>query len=107
VYNYDYVLDHIFHLNGAIELRGSTSGYLQSTFWYAQLELYLAFCVLCVCVVSSGTYDLCPCSVRILMQSRRTVIDGTVYMSVCDAVRRLCAGGDLFLFGVSYPMSPT
>jgi hypothetical protein len=48
VYNYDYVLDHIFHLNGAIELRGSTSGYLQSTFWYAQLELYLAFCVLCV-----------------------------------------------------------
>jgi hypothetical protein len=51
VYNYDYVLDHIFHLNGAIELRGSTSGYLQSTFWYAQHVLYLAFSGLCVCCV--------------------------------------------------------
>jgi Cu2+-containing amine oxidase len=38
VYNYDYVLDHIFHLNGAVELRGSTSGYLQSTFWSPLLD---------------------------------------------------------------------
>lgn len=37
VYNYDYVVDHILHLNGAIELRGATSGYLQSTFWSTEL----------------------------------------------------------------------
>jgi hypothetical protein len=72
VYNYDYVLDHIFHLNGAIELRGSTSGYLQSTFWYAQHLLYLVVsCVQCfACVVSSGTDDLYPCSVKFLERSR-------------------------------------
>jgi hypothetical protein len=74
VYNYDYVLDHIFHLNGAVELRGSTSGYLQSTFWYAQRVWYLAWFV---CVVSSGTYDPCQCSVAFLKQFRRTVSDGT------------------------------
>lgn len=38
VYNYDYVFDHVFHLNGAIELRGSTSGYLQSTFYSEQMD---------------------------------------------------------------------
>jgi hypothetical protein len=56
VYNYDYVLDHIFHLNGAIELRGSTSGYLQSTFWYVLLCMLCVICcilrsVFCVCCV--------------------------------------------------------
>ena len=38
VYNYDYVFDHVLHLNGGIELRGSTSGYLQSTFWSPELQ---------------------------------------------------------------------
>ena len=32
-YNYDYTIDHIFYTNGALELKGSTTGYLQSTFW--------------------------------------------------------------------------
>lgn len=38
VYNYDYVFDHVFHLNGAIELRSSTSGYLQSTFYSPEMD---------------------------------------------------------------------
>jgi Cu2+-containing amine oxidase len=33
VYNYDYMIDHVFYHNGAFEIRGATSGYLQSTFF--------------------------------------------------------------------------
>lgn len=33
VYNYDYMIDHVFYHNGAFEIRGATSGYLQSTFY--------------------------------------------------------------------------
>ena len=37
-WNYDYIIDHVFHLDGSIELRASTTGYLQSTFWSPQLK---------------------------------------------------------------------
>lgn len=37
VYNYDYCIDHVFHVNGAFEVRGTTSGYLQSTFWSEEM----------------------------------------------------------------------
>lgn len=33
VYNYDYVYDYIFYLNGVIEVKVSTSGYFQGTWW--------------------------------------------------------------------------
>lgn len=41
VYNYDYVVDYIFYLNGIIEVRTAASGYLQAAFYndaYALLE---------------------------------------------------------------------
>lgn len=37
-WNYDYVIDYVFHLNGVIELRTAASGYLQATFWSEQLR---------------------------------------------------------------------
>lgn len=38
VYNYDYVIDHIFHINGGFEIKSAISGYLQSTFWSSQFD---------------------------------------------------------------------
>lgn len=38
VFNYDYVIDHIFHQNGAMEIRTATVGYLQSNFWSPELN---------------------------------------------------------------------
>ncbi|KAJ8317127.1 hypothetical protein KUTeg_005031 [Tegillarca granosa] len=32
IWNYDYIFDYIFHLNGAIEIQVSATGYVQSTF---------------------------------------------------------------------------
>ncbi|KAK3094705.1 hypothetical protein FSP39_005242 [Pinctada imbricata] len=32
IWNYDYIFDYIFHLNGAIETRVSATGYVQSTY---------------------------------------------------------------------------
>ena len=32
-YNYDYVYDYLFYLNGIMEVKVSTSGYVQATYW--------------------------------------------------------------------------
>ncbi|KAB5594148.1 Primary-amine oxidase [Ceratobasidium theobromae] len=40
VYNYDYLFDHIFYLEGSIEVRMAASGYLQATYWDARQNDY-------------------------------------------------------------------
>lgn len=39
-YNYDYIYDFIFHPNGVIHAKVSTSGYLQTTFWTPEEDEY-------------------------------------------------------------------
>lgn len=39
-YNYDYIYDCIFHPNGVIEAKTSTTGYLQTTFWTPEEDDY-------------------------------------------------------------------
>ncbi|XP_050399517.1 amiloride-sensitive amine oxidase [copper-containing] [Patella vulgata] len=40
VWNYDYLIDYIFHLNGVIELKVSATGYVQTTFALAHEKPY-------------------------------------------------------------------
>lgn len=35
-YNYDYIFDYVFYNSGTVEVRFSTSGYIQSTLWTSQ-----------------------------------------------------------------------
>ena len=39
-YNYDYVFDYLFYANGVVEVRVSTSGYIQATYWTSQEKPY-------------------------------------------------------------------
>lgn len=39
-YNYDYVFDYVFHPNGVIEVRVSTTGYVQATHWTSAEKPY-------------------------------------------------------------------
>lgn len=39
-YNYDYVYDYLFYANGVVEVRVSTSGYIQATYWTSQEQPY-------------------------------------------------------------------
>lgn len=40
IINYDYVFDFVFHNNGAIEVKVSSTGYLSSSFYFPEEELY-------------------------------------------------------------------
>lgn len=40
IINYDYVFDFVFHNNGAIEVKVSSTGYLASSFYYPEEERY-------------------------------------------------------------------
>lgn len=39
-YNYDYIYDYLFYPNGVVEVRVSTSGYVQATYWTANEAPY-------------------------------------------------------------------
>ena len=39
-YNYDYIYDYLFYPNGVLEVRVSTSGYVQATFWTSNESPY-------------------------------------------------------------------
>ena len=39
-YNYDYIYDYLFYPNGVVEVRVSTSGYVQATYWTSNETSY-------------------------------------------------------------------
>ncbi|KAF8600307.1 amine oxidase catalytic domain-containing protein [Ceratobasidium sp. AG-I] len=40
VYNYDYMFDYLFYLEGTVEVRVAASGYLQATYWDPSQDRY-------------------------------------------------------------------
>ena len=39
-YNYDYIYDYLFYPNGVVEVRVSTTGYVQATYWTSNEDAY-------------------------------------------------------------------